>query len=637
LLQFISIRHQFGSTHLFDGFSWHIKPNQKIALIGPNGSGKTTLFQLATKKIKPDSGEVVISKNTEISLFQQIPDFNLERSVLETALESNKLYSHYLHQKKNLDLRFETCDHSDPEFEKILADQAHLEEYAHANDLHSLENKIEKVLTGLGFTPESMKSPVKSFSPGYQHRLGLAIALINPHNLLLLDEPTNHLDDSSKIWLSEYLQEAKNTFVIVTHDPEFLTATTDTIAEISPSGVIEFKGTLEDFLEEKNDLHEKLKVKFKKEEAYINRRMDWINRFRAKATKAKQAQSALKRLEKRDKIENPEQIFWNKKPDYQFNFASAGKISFRLENSTFRYNKDSRVIFENTNLEVSNGEKIALVGPNGSGKSTLMRCILGQYKLSHGSVYYGPKTQIGYFSQVHTEELDINLNVLQTVLKKYPDISELSARTILGHFSFSGDTIEKNVNSLSGGEQSRLRLAMLVLQPINCLLLDEPTNHLDMVTRDALKRAIHSFEGSALIISHDPDFLRGLCDKTYELSNGMLKDLNSSFEDYLIYHKEAPSSNLEKKSEVKQISGAELKAKQNAEKNKLKKLQKELQEVEEQITQLENQRADFEKKLLNPEFFKSSSYSQELADYNSSKQILEGLTEKWEILAEQIG
>ncbi|MCB1179819.1 MAG: ABC-F family ATP-binding cassette domain-containing protein, partial [Leptospiraceae bacterium] len=616
MLQFISIRHQFGSTILFDGFSWHIKPGQKIALIGPNGSGKTTLFQIATKKINPDEGNLVVSKNTEISLFQQIPDFDLEKTVLETALISNKLYSEYFYKKKELDSKFDSVSHDSLEYEEILHEQSHLEDFAHAHDLHNLENRIQKILTGLGYSQESMNNPVKSFSPGYRHRLGLAIALINPHNLLLLDEPTNHLDDNSKLWLSGYLQETKNSFVLVTHDPEFLNATANTIAEISPGGVIEFSGSLEEFLEEKNELHEKLKARYKKEEAYLNKRMDWINRFRSKATKARQVQSAIKKLEKRDKVENPEDIFWNKKPDYIFNFLSAGKITFRLENSSFSYSDKDKIIFENTNLEVSNGEKIALVGPNGAGKSTLMRCILGQYRLKKGSLYYGPKTKIGYFSQVHSEELDSNLTVIGTILKNYPDISELAARNILGHFSFSGDKVEKKIGSLSGGEQSRVRLALLVLQPVNCLLLDEPTNHLDMVTRDALKRAIHSFEGSAVIISHDPDFLKGLCDKTLELSSGELKDLNCSFSDYLIYHKEAVSGDIEAKSEEKEISGAELQAKRNAEKNKLKRLEKEMNKLEEDISELETKRKEFEEKLNDPEFFNKPEYKEELDWYN---------------------
>ena len=228
---------------------------------------------------------MVRAKDTVISLFHQIPNFDEEKSVIETALISNTLYKKYLERKESIDKRFETTDHESDEFEKLLADQAELEEFAHTHDLHNLEIKAKKILSGLGFKDDAYNRQVKNFSPGYHHRIGLAIALLNPYNLLLLDEPTNHLDDTTKEWLRDFLKSIKTTFVIVTHDPEFLNDVTDTIAEISSKGIIEFKGTLEEFLEEKNELHEKLKNQFKKEEAYLKKRMDWIERFRAQATK----------------------------------------------------------------------------------------------------------------------------------------------------------------------------------------------------------------------------------------------------------------------------------------------------------------------------------------------------------------
>lgn len=635
MLQFINLRHQFGSTVLFDGFSWHLKPSSKIALIGPNGSGKTTLFQIANGKIKPDEGEVIRSKGTEISLFQQIPDFEPEKSVLETALISNKLYYEYITKKHALDRDFDSVEHDNPEYEKILIKQSELEDFAHQHELHLLENKAQKFLSGLGYSREAMLMPVGSFSPGFQHRLALAISLLNPHNLLLLDEPTNHLDDASKSWLAEYLQSVKYSFILVTHDPEFLNATVEMVGEISPRGVTEFRGTLEEYLEEKNEVHEKLKVQFQKEESYIQKRMDWINRFRAKATKARQAQSALKRLEKRDKVENPEDIFWNKKPDYKFNYTSTGKISFRLENASFTYPSTNKKVFEKANLEVSGGDKIAIVGPNGAGKSTLLRCILGHLKLMEGSLYFGPKTKFGYFSQTHLEELDRDKNLIEVILKRYPDLSEESARKILGYFSFSGDSVFKYVANLSGGEQSRVRLALLVFQETNCLLLDEPTNHLDMVTRDALKRALMDYEGSVLVVSHDPDFLKGLCNKTFEVSAGALKDLNCNFEDYLLYHKE--DKQIEKPDSRGKTSGAEEQARRNAEKNKIRKMQKELIDLETKIQALEKAQRDFEEKMNSPEFYSSGNYQAELDTYHRAKQELEEVTEKWILLSEEIG
>ena len=634
MIQFINIRHQYGANVLYDGFSWHIKPNSKVGLVGPNGAGKTTLFQMAAGLIKPDGGELVRAKDTVISLFHQIPNFDEEKSVIDTALISNTLYKKYLERKENIDKRFESTDQESEEFEKLLADQADLEDFAHTHDLHNLEIKAKKILSGLGFKDDAYTRQVKNFSPGYHHRIGLAIALLNPYNLLLLDEPTNHLDDTTKEWLRDFLKSIKTTFVIVTHDPEFLNDVTDTIAEISLKGIIEFRGTLEAFLEEKNELHEKLKNQFKKEEAYLKKRMEWIDRFRAQATKAKQVQSAIKRLDKRDNVENPEDIFWNKKPSYRFNHIPDGKITFRLENASFQYEKNGKVIYKDASLEVSAGDKIALVGPNGAGKSTLMRSILGKHQLTSGSIYFGPKTRIAYFSQTHGEDLHPSLNMLESILKVYPDMSDEAVRNILGHFSFSGDTIYKKVSAMSGGEQSRLRMALMVLTPANCLFMDEPTNHLDMVTRNALKHALIDFPGSLFIISHDPDFLKGLCDRTFELSGGVLKNLNCSFDDYLKFHKEGVYG--EESQATKPVRQKETNASKNNDKNRLKKIQKEIDEIEARLDLLEKNKKHLEELLADPGFFKNRSYQTELDNYNETKKEIASLTEKWEILSEEI-
>jgi ATP-binding cassette, subfamily F, member 3 len=630
LIQFIRIRHQFGSTILFDDFSWHIKPNRKIGLIGPNGAGKTTLFQIANGNLKPDSGDVVRARETTISLFQQIPNFQPNLSVIETSLISNLPYGEYHKRKEILDKEFDSTPHDSPEFEKILGKQSELEDFATASDLHTIENRAKKILSGLGFKQIDFERSVSQFSPGYQHRLALAIALLNPHNLLLLDEPTNHLDDISKDWLIHYLLETKVTFLLVTHDPEFLNHVTDTIAEISSKGITEFNGSLEDFLEEKNEIHAKLAMQYKKEQSYIEKRMDWINRFRAQATKAKQVQSAVKKLEKREKIESPNEIFWNQKPDYSFKFVSCGKVSFRLEKASFQYPSNPSSTFSNAEIEVSSGDKIALVGPNGAGKSTLMRCIRGEYLLTSGSIYLGPKTITGYFSQTHTEDLIPDLNVLSMLLRIYPDLSEVAARTLLGHFSFSGDSVFKLVKNLSGGEQSRLRLAILVQSPTNILLLDEPTNHLDMVTRDALKRALKDYPGSLCIISHDPDFLKDLCNRTFEISGGQLKDLNCDFNDYIMYHKEelyaiGEEEKIEKPKQDYQH--------RNQEKNKLKRLQREIETIEIKIANLEKNKKDFELRLADSSFYQSPSYKKDLLNYEKSKIEIDELTKKWEELS----
>ncbi|TGK29921.1 ABC transporter ATP-binding protein [Leptospira yasudae] len=634
MLQFIDIKHQYASAVLFDGFSWHIKPGSRVCLVGPNGSGKSTLFRIAEGKFVPDSGSVAKSKNTEISIFQQIPDFDPEAKVIDTALAKHKHYKEYSERLNEINGKFDSISHDSKEFTELLDEQSSLEEYAFTYGVHELESKARKVLGGLGFSNAQMEMKVREFSPGYQHRLGLAITLLNPGNLLLLDEPTNHLDNASKQWLADYLNSTGQSFVLVTHDPEFLNATCDTIAELSPSGVIEFRGTLEEYFEHKNELQEKLQAQYDKEESYLKKRMEWIERFRAKATKARQVQSAIKKLEKRDKVEAPEESFWNSKSDYQFNFISSGKITARIEDGAFSYSGKPPYVFSGANLEISAGDKIAVVGPNGAGKSTFLRCLLEIHKLTSGKIYYGPKTKIGYFSQNHHEELDPSKNLLQTVMGAYPDLTEQQARSLLGYFSFSDDSVYKQTGLLSGGEQSRLRLALLVRFPTNSIFLDEPTNHLDLVVRDNLRRALMAYEGSLLIISHDPEFLKDLCNRTISVDQGQIRDFNCSFADYLKYDLEetVPSKMQNGNGSAKKEDGQQTRSKKNADKNRIKKIQKDLEQIEAKIELLEKSKKNLEEVLADPGFFKNRSYQLELDNFNEAKNEIARLTSEWESL-----
>lgn len=639
MIQFVGVDHRYGSNILFEGFSWHIKPGTRTALVGPNGSGKTTLFKIATARIKPDAGEVITSKGTRLSLFQQIPDFDPEDSILDTALSENKLYSEYVQRIHRIHQDMDKVDHDSVEFERLLDEQAQAEDFAQAHDLHNLEIRAKKILTGLGFGSDGLERTVKSFSPGYQHRLGLAIALLNTHTLLLLDEPTNHLDDSAKSWLADYLVNQSAAYVLVTHDPEFLNKTTKSITEVNSKGVFEFEGSLEEFFEAKNEIQDRLQKQFDKEETYLKSRMDWVERFRAKATKARQAQSVLKRLEKRDKVESPEDSFWNQKPEYNFHYEEASKISFRITGGSFAYTGSTEPIYSSADMEVNNGDKVALVGPNGAGKSTFLRSIVGIRPFTTGDYMVGPRTKMGYFSQTHSEDLDPSKNLLETLLTQFPHLPDVEARSILGHFAFPGDSVFKSVGALSGGEQSRLRLALLVHSPTNCLLLDEPTNHLDIVVRDALKRALVAYKGSILVISHDPEFLTGLCDRTFRLAGGTLSNLNVSFDDYLSFHKEEDSSEISRVGDKKPTDSNSLdsnttqgitKSARNQAKNRIKNLDKEILQIEKRLELLEKNKKDKEELLADPEFFKNRSYQSELDSYTGIKNEIAQLTENWE-------
>lgn len=633
MIQFIDLSLRYGQNVLFDHLSWHIKKGSRISLVGPNGSGKTTLFKIAQKKQSPDSGNVVISKNTRISVFDQIPDFQPELSVLETAMAQNAGYAEYKKKADEIIAKMESTPHDSIEFENLLHKQSELEEFANSSGIHDTEFKLKKILSGLGFSPEQLALPTNKLSPGFQHRLALAIALFNPHNLLLLDEPTNHLDVEAKKWLAEYLHSSEEAFVLVSHDPEFMNETTNMIGELTSHGVFEFNGSLNEFLEEKNEIHAELEMQFKKEESFLNKRKEWIERFRSKATKAKQVQSQIKKLDKREKLARPDDIYWNQKTDYNFSYIPGSKLIAKLENASFKYNPQSNLIFNNADLEISIGDKIALVGQNGMGKSTLLNIFSGNYLLSDGKLTLAAKTVTGVFSQIHTEELDPSLALLDTVLKKYPVLAEVEARRILGFFSFSGDSVYKQISTLSGGEQSRLRLSMLVHHPCNLLLLDEPTNHLDLVARGSLKQALLSFPGAILIISHDPDFLSGLCKRTFKLENQVLTDCNVSYEEYIHSTLSISDGNKTSLKDAKNTADFQ---KGKADKNRLKKIQHQIQEIEKNIALNEKEKSVIETEMGKSDFYQTDECQNVLAEYESVKNKIASLMTEWETLEDEL-
>lgn len=630
MLQFIQIHHRFGPNILFENFSWHIKPGSKIGLVGPNGVGKTTLFQIATNKLVPDSGSVVSSKHTAISLFQQIPQFQSEKAVIPTVLESLPAYHHFITQQKKIQQELNTLAPESDEYHNLLDRQAALEEQGVANGVYDFEVQAKKLLSGLGLQEEDFLKAVGTFSPGFQHRIALAISLLKPHNLLLLDEPTNHLDDRSKAWLVEYLQSTSANFILVTHDPDFLNQSINMIAEVSKKGVIEFRGTLEAFLQEQNEIHAKLQAQYAKEEAFLKKRTEWIERFRSKATKARQVQSAIKKLAKRDKLESADEIFWNREPNYHFTYQSSGKVILRLENCSFQY-PESEPIFAGVDLEICPGDRVAVVGRNGAGKSTLMRCLAGQLEFAEGNQYMGPRTIVSYFNQVHAEVLDDSLSIYETIQISFPYYSDREIRSLLGHFSFSEESVHKQVHAMSGGEKSRLRLAMMVPRPCNCLLLDEPTNHLDLVTRNAFQNALANFAGASIIISHDPEFLRGLCNKTYRVLDGRFEDLNCSFADYLQYHQEFQRQT--EKTEKKKQDG---RSSQDPLKKRKKRLEKGIAQLEEKMDDLEEKKSQLEQKIAGPDFYSLSNYSTILQQYDALKKEIEQTFAKWEELSMEL-
>lgn len=641
MIQFHRIDLRYGETVLLEQFTWSFSLGKRLGLIGPNGSGKTTLFKIATGTVLPDAGTVQRSKNLVLSLFQQLPEFSKSATPLSYLLDGNLLYKEYHTKRLKIENKLGNPNLSDSEMQNLLSEQESLEAFAEEHAIHETETNSKKILTGLGFSAADFTKPIVEFSPGFQHRVELARCLLTPHDILLLDEPTNHLDHSSKEWLVSHITANEKTLILVSHDPVFLNACVDVIGELRPNGIEEFKGSLEEFLEFQKAEFEKLKRSSEKEKKYIEEKMQWIERFRYKATKAAAVQSAIKQLEKREKIQDISASVWDETIEFGFQHVPGGQISVRVEDGSFSYAKNTnpetqsqdfqnplqtqKSIFQNSNLEISKGEKYSLEGKNGAGKSTFLKVLAKELPLSSGTVYFGPKTVLGYFSQTHTEKLDASKTLLENLLDSFEQLTEKTARNLLGVFSFSGDSVFRKIQSLSGGEQSRYRLLLLSQTPTNLLLLDEPTNHLDIRLRDSLQKALENYPGSIVCISHDSEFLQNLQTKKILIENGTL------FVEDKIEKKNAPTKIPSTNSSKNDLGYKD----EKAIKNRRNKLEKDLEAIEQKIANLETEIANLESKL--PELhYGSTEYTSTHELYEARKTELELALESWELCQSEL-
>ena len=630
-----SITVEFGGNALFENVSFLIKEKEKIALIGRNGAGKTTLLKLIAGEMSPTRGSISRPKKLTIGYLPQHIKVNDSKTVREETLTA---FENIFAIRANIaTLTAELNERDDfhtAEYGKLIEELGYQNERLQMFDSDSIEAETEKTLMGLGFRRTDFERRTSEFSGGWRMRIELAKILLCKPDLLLLDEPTNHLDIESINWLESFLKNSKSALLLVSHDKAFVDAVTTRTIEISLGKIYDYKANYSRYLELRAIDRENQIRAYENQQKLIADTQDFINRFRYKPTKAVQVQSRIKMLEKLEPIQIEEVD--NSRLNLRFPPPPhSGTISLDIENLTKAYGEHT--VLQNIDMQIRRGEKIAFVGKNGEGKTTLVKCIVGDLDYM-GSLRLGHNVKVGYFAQNQAATLDDSKTVFQTVDDIATGDIRTKLRNILGAFMFGGNDIDKRVAVLSGGERSRLAMIKLLLSPVNMLILDEPTNHLDISTKNVLKDAIRQFPSSAIIVSHDRDFLDGLVDKVYEFADKKIIEHIGGIGDFLRAKNfnslhQIEIKNTDKKDIAPQaVSDSKLQYEQNKERAR------QIKKQERQIELLESDIADLEKEIarLEAEFTDGNSSDELSVKYHKTQHLLEQKMYEWEILSEDL-
>lgn len=633
----------FGGSLLFNNISFQINSSEKIALVGKNGAGKSTLIKLINSTFSPTSGQVVIAADTTIGYLPQHLIHDDHTTVLEET-EKAFFHIHALEQEiENLNIQLsERTDYQSEGYHRLIEELSHKTEYLQIIDSGNYQAGIEKTLNGLGFESKDFNRQCSEFSGGWRMRIELAKILLQHPDVLLLDEPTNHLDIESIQWLENFLKTSSSALVLVSHDKAFLDNVTNRTIEISLGKIYDYNVNYSQYKKLRKERYEEQLRTYENQQKLIKDTEKFIEKFRYKATKAVQVQSRIKQLEKLERIE----LDVEDKSRLNLKFPPAphsGIIPIEIENLSKHYT--TNLVLDKVGLIINRGEKVAFVGKNGEGKSTLVKCIMEQIDYS-GILKRGHNVQIGYFAQNQASLLDENLTVFQTIDNVAVGDIRTKIRDILGAFMFGGEASDKKVSVLSGGERSRLAMIRLLLEPVNLLILDEPTNHLDIASKEVLKEAIKSFDGTAIIVSHDREFLDGLITKVYEFTNKKIKEHLGGIYEFLEHKKMDSLRELEitavqaKKTvangRVEENSPSDSKKNYEARKElnrKIRKAEKKVQEAEITVSKLENDISNMQKQLENPEKASDADFIMLL---QKKERELEQKMYEWEILSEEL-
>lgn len=642
-VQGLGLHHS--GNYLFRDVNFTIKKDDKIGLVGKNGAGKSTLLKMISGDINFYEGNIVPDGNITIGFLKQDLDFVKGRTVWNETLQAFEQINAWKKELDEVNHQLATrTDYESDAYHDLIHKMTDLNDYLHHHDAYNLEGDIEKVLLGLGFKAADFHRLTDEFSGGWRMRIELAKLLLQNNDLLLLDEPTNHLDMESIIWLENFLKDYNGAIVLVSHDKQFMTSVCNRTFDINNKKVDDYKANYTKYLELRKDRKEKLIQAKKNQDTEIKQMEDNINRFRASASKASFAQSLIKKLEKIERIEVENEDV----SKFNIRFVQSvvpGKVIFEAQNLGKKYGNHQ--VFDHVDFFVQRGDRIALLGQNGQGKTTLAKILAGEIKDYSGEWNLGHNVNIGYFAQNQEEVLSPEKTVLQEAEDAATEETRTKVRDLLGSFLFSGEDVTKKTKVLSGGERNRLALCKLLLRPFNTLIMDEPTNHLDIQSKEIIKLALQKFEGTIIVISHDREFLQGLCDKIFEFRDGSMKEFLGNINEYLEYRQKeslreisAEKSKLSQEAEIKaeekkEAATSEAKSQQNANafvSKEQKNLQNKLKKIEEKI-------ADYEKEIAQLEsiFAKSNPSDAELKKYQDLQDELAATMQEWEDVAEKLG
>jgi ATP-binding cassette subfamily F protein 3 len=633
VIRITGLHKSFGARYLFRDASAYAGARDRVAIVGPNGSGKTTLFEMIAGEQLPDEGRIDTPKGVVIGFLRQETDDLRGRSVLEEVLTAGSEVTDTAHRLAILET--EMADASDEDRGSLVEEYGRLQVRFSAIGGYAIESEAKKILAGLGFSEDDMQRRTETLSGGWLMRIALAKLLLASPDVLMLDEPTNHLDVESVEWLERFLRSYEGAILLISHDRDFINSFATKVVEIDGTKLVSYTGNYEDFVRQREAIALQRAAEAKSQERKVAATQEFIDRFRYKATKAKQVQSRVKALEKMERVtvsDSGPRVMRLKFPPP----PRAGRVVLELDDVAFGY--DDRLVYEHLDLAIERHHKVALVGPNGAGKTTLLKLVAGVLEPRSGGRKLGHNASIGYFAQHQIEALDPNNRIIQEFDRAIPAGVQVKARDLLGRFLFSGDDIDKRVSVLSGGERTRLALAKILVSPVNLLCLDEPTNHLDIQSRDALEDALTDYAGALMLITHDRHLIRSIADRIVEVVAGRVTVFDGDYDYYLSrrdHEANAPAASPGPErsgttAKERRRAAAQVRAQTADLRHKLAKIEKELEEVGAQLTELSTTLAD-------PDVYSSGADVGELVRaYEKAKARTEKLERMWEDAARSL-
>ena len=633
MLSISNLSYFIGGRALYEHANLHIKPTDKIGLVGQNGTGKSTLLKIIHGDYLPTTGEVQKAKDCTIGfLNQDLLSYQSDDAILDVALAA---FKETLAIQDEIDqvLKLMETDYS----EEVINRLAYLQDRFESNEGYTIKAKAEEVLEGIGFQTKDLQKPLRQFSGGWRMRVMLAKLLLEKPALLMLDEPTNHLDLPSIQWVENYLKNYEGAVVVVSHDQTFLDNCISTTVEVANQTLTSYPGNYSFYKEEKKLRMELQQNAYENQQQHIKQTERFIERFRAKATKSNQVQSRIKALDRMERVHEVvnDEAFVN----FKFKFSQkSGRDVVTLDQVSKAYG--DLTILKNTTARIERGDKIALIGANGKGKSTLLRIIAGTEPIS-GKRAEGHNVIKAFFAQHQLEALTLDNEIIQEMSQAGSGKTEMELRGVLGCFLFSNEEVYKKIKVLSGGEKSRVALAKTLISEANFLLLDEPTNHLDFQSVNILIQALQQYEGTFITVSHDRHFIKGVANKIWYIEQHEIKEYPGTYEEYEFWRSQQVTQEVATpvQKSVKPVAETPSKSKEDTQqaKRELKKLEDQLQVVEKEIHQLEVQMQDLEVKLAEPSLYLNEVEAQKIqTTYQQVQSSLEKVNAIWEQLVDQI-